>query len=70
MEPKQPNQTARTSLERVQRKIVDDAADELVAFLKNLPEHGSGATKNPDQSATRERILAAKAAVMAFLGES
>lgn len=70
MEPG-PNQTARTSLERVQRKIVDDSADEIVAFLKNLPEYGrADVHAKPEHSATRERVRLAKAAIDAYLGES
>ena len=62
--------SSRTSLERVQRKIVNEAADELVAFLRNMPEHGAGDAQAEDATITREKTMAAMAAIDAYLGGS
>lgn len=63
------NTTARTSLEKIQRKIVDEAADELVGFLQNMPEHGSPDGSVPARVVTREKVERAFAAIKSYLGK-
>lgn len=63
------NTSTRTSLEAVTRKVVNDAAAELAAYLNKLPESG-GPAPSPDSSAsvTREQVLEARRAIDRYLG--
>ena len=62
--------SSRILLERVQRKIVNDAADELITFLRNMSEHGVMDMLSEDMMVTREKMMTAATAIDAYLGGS
>lgn len=60
--------SARTTLEVIRRKIVDEASGEVIEYLEKLPEAGCGpSTSSPAAEATRERVLRLRIAIENYL---
>jgi len=62
------NTSTRTSLEVVTRRIVDQAAAELLAYLDKLPEAGNPKLGVGSAADTREQILALRDKIEHYLG--
>lgn len=68
MSSDETRKSSRTTLEVIQRKIVDEATAELIEYLEKLPESGQGPTpSSPVAEITRERVLRLRAAIESYL---
>lgn len=71
------NTSTRTSIEKITRKVVDQAADELAAYLEKLPESGTPyprgillVDQRTERDDTRDRVKTLRDAIDRYFGES
>jgi len=74
------NTSTRTTIEKLVRRTVNQAADELLSFLEKLPEHGTPAPVTladeeddrggTDRDITRGKIHRVQRAVARYFGEN
>ena len=65
-----------TDIVKLERRIVDDGADEIMAYIRKLPEHGQPLPRGiitidcvTDKDVTRSKLKQLRSEINAYFGE-